>query len=457
MNYPADIFVIPVLDQYMVYSPLNGKYALLNQSGVLLLRDAFLNKLSQPLSAEFSELVHILKEPGLKNPEKTGALNPHFLGIIISRRCNMSCAYCDFGAHSASEASLDPEMMVAAIDWFAAYMEGNGYKTLPIQFFGGEPFVENELLDIAVHHARLVGSRTGLIPHFEVLSNGYFGEQQRIFIKDYFDRIIISLDGFQKYQDRTRSASNNRSSFEQVVETVNYLSNHNIELALRCCITSESVHDMEAMAHWFCQKFDPAKVNFETLTKNPQTKTAKLTPPDPYIFAEHCLKSWRILREYGVEPAYAPIALDHPQTTSCPVGRDVVIVHPDGMIASCYVQKKDWQEKGMDLSVGRIHKNGRVDIDVERLKSFRNLLKNKPRCTDCFCRYGCAGGCHVNNTFPDSSANYTDYCVHTRIMTICRLLEEMQMNEMADELLSDKNALDRMVHFPSDKLSQFEG
>ncbi len=457
MNYPVDIFVIPVLDQYLVYSPLNGKFALLNQSGVLLLRDAFLNKLSLPLSAEFSELVHVLKEPGVINPEKTGKIDPQFLGIIPSRRCNLACAYCDFGAHSTSQASLDPEIMIAAIDWFAVYMEENGHRTLPIQFFGGEPFVEKELLDIAVHHARLVGSRTGLIPHFEALSNGYYGKQQRIFIKDYFNRIVISLDGFKKYHDRTRAAFNNRSSFEQIVETVNFLSNHTIELAIRCCITSESVHDMEAMAHWFCQKFDPAKVNFETLTKNSRTIAAGLNPPDPFTFAEHCLKSWRVLRNYGVEPAYAPIALDHPQTTSCPVGRDVVIVHPDGMIASCYVQEKDWLQKGMDLSVGRIHKNGKVDIDIKRLISFRNLLKSKPRCTDCFCRYGCAGGCHVNNTYQNSSVNYTDYCVHTRIMTICRLLEEMQMNEVADELLRDRNALDHMVHCPSDRLSQFEG
>jgi radical SAM protein with 4Fe4S-binding SPASM domain len=138
------------------------------------------------------------------------------------------------------------------------------------------------------------------------------------------------------------------------------------------------------------------------------------------------------------------------------VGRDVLIVHPEGLIASCYVQQKDWQDRKMDLSVGRVHKNGQVEVDFERLKSFRNPLKDKPRCTDCFCRYGCAGGCHVNNTFPDSSPSYTDFCVHTRIITACRLLEEMQMEDMADELMRDKDALDRIVQFPSDKLSQFK-
>ncbi|MBN2103540.1 radical SAM protein, partial [bacterium] len=456
LSHPIDhLFVLPVLDRYLLYHPLNGQYALLNQSGVSLIRDAMQGTSAAEVPEEFSELIEILSLSGVIHPEKTGAVNPEFLGIILSRACNMACAYCDFGAHQNNKDKLEAGQMTAAIDWFAGHQKQNGRKLLPIQFFGGEPFVERELMDIAVHHARFIASRNGLVPRFEALTNGYYGATRRRFIADYFDRVIISLDGFRNDHDRTRPAAAAKSSYDTVVETAKYLSGHDLQLSIRCCVTSESVQRMEDMADWFCREFNPDKVNFETLTENSLTQKAGLRPPDPYLFAEHCLKSWRVLRNHGVDPAYAPVALNRPQTTSCPAGRDVLIVHPDGMVASCYVQKKDWIERGMDLSVGNI-KCGQLQLDEKKLLSFRDRLHEKVRCEHCFCRYGCAGGCHVNNTYPGCASNYTDFCIHTRILTLCRLLEEMGESTLADQLLGDKASLERLVKQLSDHILDFE-
>jgi len=456
MSRIDDIFVVPVLDRFLVYAPLNGQSALLNKSAVLLLKSALLDLYHGRLEADFSALIDLLTEKTTASPARNGPVLPEFLGIIPSRRCNMSCAYCDFGAHQQPGSTLDPEQMTAAIDWYATHLLQNERRHLNIQFFGGEPFVEQEHLDIAVHHARLVASRTGLIPSFEVLSNGLWSTQQQRFARDYFDRIVISLDGYQKHHDRTRSGSNSRSSYQHVIETLYFLSNQNIDLSIRCCITAESVLEMEEMSEWFCHEFQPDKVNFETLTENDQTRANGIEPPDPYEFAAHCIKSWRILRSHHVEPAYAALFFDHPQTTSCPVGRDVAIVHPDGMIASCYLQKEDWQKRGMDLATGRVNKNGHVEIDEQKLLSMRNMHSQKMRCSNCFCRYGCAGGCHVNNTYPNASHGFTDFCIHTRIMTACRLLEMMGMTELTDELLLDYAKMQRLALFATDKIADYD-
>ena len=124
------------------------------------------------------------------------------------------------------------------------------------------------------------------------------------------------------------------------------------------------------MARWFCEAFHPDTVNFETLTPSRETEAAKLSPPDPYRFARNCVKSWRVLREHDVAAGYAPVSLDRAQTTSCPVGRDVLILHPDGMLASCYLLENDWIGRGMDLSVGKLHES-RVDIDREKVLRLR--------------------------------------------------------------------------------------
>lgn len=438
----------------MVYNPLNGRYALLNEGGVCLLKEAIEKSVDDSIPKDFNELAVFLGEKGEKSPEKKGPVNPKFLGIIPSRRCNMVCAYCDFGAHENHNAKLDPGLLVTAIDWFADLRVKSKQKGLEIQFFGGEPFVERELLDIAIHHARFLGARTGLVPQFEALSNGFYDEKQRIFIKDYFDRIVISLDGFKTFQDINRSAPKQKSTFNKVVQTLHYLSDQNIDLSIRCCVTSESVFEMEAIADWFCKDFKPENVNFESLTENEFTKKEGLLPPDPYDFAINTVRSWSVLKRNGVEPANAAVSLNEPQTTSCPVGRDVVIVHPDGMLASCYVQETDWTSKGMDLSLGKVE-NKNIALNTDKLLSLRNQLDEKPRCSSCFCRFGCAGGCHVNNTWPGSSPDYQNYCIYTRIITLTSLLEEMGESELVLDLLNDKTSMVKIARQKTDKLSDF--
>jgi uncharacterized protein len=456
-NSNHSIFVLPVGNKYLLYAPLHELSALLNKAAVMQVKLALM--LSSPASAtmELADLLSGLLSPPTLNPDRFGEMDPQFLGIIPSRRCNMSCAYCDFGAHHAPDEVIDPDVVVAAIDYYAALTREKNKQMFFIQFFGGEPFVEQEIIDIAVHHARFVGASTGLIPHFEALSNGYFNATQRIFIKDYFDRVVISLDGFQKYHDRTRSLYMRHSSFDKIVDNIKYLSNSNIELAIRCCITADSVNDMIEMAQWFCSELNPDMVNFETLTQNSMTEKAGLLSPDPYVFAKNCVKSWRVLRANGVEPAYAPVSLNNVQTTSCPVGRDVLIVHPDGMIASCYLLRQDWQERQLNLSVGRVFKNGRMDIDFDKIQQLRNPVYSKPRCAACFCRYGCAGNCHVNCTWPGSPQTYTDFCIHTRIITACRLLEEMGEQTIADELLDNAKVSKQLSLQKTDVLFDFKG
>jgi uncharacterized protein len=448
------VFTIPVTDRVMVYNPLNGRYALLSKEGVKLLNEKLIDPEKKSVPGDIKDLADFITATGVSHPEKTGSTDPQFLGIIPSRKCNMACVYCDFGAHQNPQDKLDACLMITAIDWFAEHRLKHKQKTLPIQFFGGEPFVEQELMDIAVHHARFLGSRTGLIPRFEALSNGYYTESQQLFVKDYFDHIIISMDGFRKFHDVTRALRKNKSSFNKVAETLHYLSGQSLNLSIRCCITSESVSEMEAIAEWFCNEFNPDKVNFEALTENSMTKNAGINPPDPFLFAIHTVRSWKILRQHGVEPAYAPVSLNKPQTTSCPVGRDVVIIHPDGMLSSCYLQKDEWISKEMDLSVGMVRDKS-VLLDEKKLIILRNQLGNKYRCLNCFCRFGCSGGCHVNNTYPGSSADYEDYCIHTRIITLCSLLNEMGEDDLIDELLNNSLSLEKLAMQKSDKITDF--
>jgi len=76
----------------------------------------------------------------------------------------MTCRYCDFRDPKADRQVMAPATAVHAIDFMAGQCARQGAKTYDIQLFGGEPFVEDRIVDTVVHHALFVASRTGITP-----------------------------------------------------------------------------------------------------------------------------------------------------------------------------------------------------------------------------------------------------------------------------------------------------
>ena len=452
------VYAVPVLGHYLLHAPVSGLRALVNAAAIHEVRAYLVSgQVRDGLPSQLADLLLKLGPAEVQDPvQRRGPLAPAFLGIIPSRRCNMACRYCDFRDPGSQQQIMDPATAVHAIDFMAEYCEKRGQKNYQIQLFGGEPFVEDRVVDVVVHHARLVASRIGVAASLVVSTNGLFGPARRRFVGDYFDRVVLSPDGFREFHDRNRPISADRPSFDEVVATARYLSTVWAQLCIRCCVTSESVLHMEAIARWLCEEFHPPVVNFEPMTERPESRAAGLAPPSPYDFARHALRSWQVLRSHNCAPASAPVFTDGLQNTSCPVGRDAVIVHPDGLLASCYLLPSDWEARGMDLTIGRILADGTVDIRMPDVLGLRRLIQSKPRCARCFCRLTCAGGCHVNNSYPGCPERYSGSCLATRALTAATLLEDLGQTDMADDLVADPETLDRLSARSSDRVVDME-
>jgi uncharacterized protein len=454
----SHVYAVPLSGHYLLHAPVSGLLALVNAAAVNEVRAYLVSgQVRDGLPSQLEDLLHRLGPPEVPDPvQRRGPLAPAFLGIIPSRRCNMACRYCDFREPGPRQQVMDPATAVHAIDFMAEYCERRGQKHYQIQLFGGEPFIEDRVVDVVVHHARFVGSRIGVFPSFVVSTNGLFGPARRQFVGDFFDRVVLSLDGFREFHDRNRPISLDRPSFDEVVETARCLSTARAQLCIRCCVTSESVPHLESIARWFCEKFHPIVVNFEPMTESPESRQAGLAPPSPHDFARHALRSWQVLRSHNCEPASAAVFTDGLQNTSCPVGRDAVIVHPDGLLASCYLLPNDWEARGMDLTIGRILADGTVDIRMPDVLGLRRLIQSKPRCARCFCRLTCAGGCHVNHSYPGCAERYSDSCLAIRALTAATLLEDLGQSDVANDLVEDPEALDRLSARSSDRVLDIE-
>ncbi len=441
----GEIFAVPVDEaNYLVHAPLHGVSALLNRAALGALDQGDLPDLSAELASE-------APAPELR----AGPVDPWFLGIIPTRACNAACAYCGFGATPCGE-TMDPQLAVAGVDWMTRYSVRAGRRTLDVHFFGGEPLMAPAIVETVVHRTRLQAAGNGLAPCLEIATNGIYSDEWARFVGGYFESVSLSLDGPANIQDRHRPLAGGRGSFDRVARTARILSRSSARFCIRVCVADDNVEQLEETAEWFCREFQPAAICFETLQSTPQAERAGLHPPDPFVFAQRLVRACRRVREWGVEAVYSAADTAAPRLTFCPVGKDALILHPDGRITACYMQDEDWRARGLDFDLGRIAPGaGLVPIPgaVERV---RRAVVDKPRCGNCFCRWSCAGGCHVTHTFPECPANYDDFCVQTRLITACFLLEMLDRQALADGLLNDLGRMRNLAFHSSDRVGRKE-
>src|SRR3984893_14181473 len=435
------IFAIPILDQWLVHSPLHEVTALVNSAALSCLRSG-----SVDARSTLGELQSALTASPIHNPQiKQGPFDPKFLAIITTRGCNINCVYCDFGGPTSAKVHMGPALAVEGLDWRAQRLVESGRDEFYLHFFGGEPFISGELVEIVVHRTRAMCARHGLKPVIDVYTNGVFNESRAKWVGHYFDSVVLSFDGLPEFQNRNRPANGGRSTFEAVSKTAERLSKTPIELCLRVCVTGESVLKMEEMTSWLAETYHPAVINFEPLTENDLTSCSDLHAADPYDCARQWMAAKRAADRCGVRLVYSATEPGAPRLSSCPVGSDAVIISPDGQVNGCYLQPQDWLKHGMNMELGRVTVGSGVQVDSHQVEQVRKLITEKPRCQGCFCQFSCSGGCHVSNTYRGCSDEYVAFCLQTRIITACLLLEELGCTDFVDDLLANHAAMQRLA------------
>lgn len=451
------VYVLPLKDKFLIYAPFINLKALVNQRAALLIKESlselnFENQKHQSLIP----LLDRLKDSEKNCPELSGnGIAPDFLGIIPTRGCNCNCRYCDFGSTNGPITKMDYKTAVTAVDWYVNRQKELKKNYIDIHFFGGEPMLFPDIVEVVVHRARLLAIDSDMQVNFTISTNGLCTSKWAHFLGDYFNSVIISIDGKDEYQKMHRPLKSGMSSLTKAFENAKIISDSNAELNIRACISQKNVSEIEETSKWFCETFRPNAINFEILQESDTSVFYDLYSPDPFDFAINFVKSRKIIESYGVKSIYASDINAFPVFSSCPVGKDAAIVSPDGQISSCYLLPERWENKNLNLNIGTLKNQTEVIIDEENLNEIRNLVIRKPRCEVCFCRWSCAGGCHVENTFPGSSEKYNNHCIQTRIISICSLLEELFADDEITSLIQDKETMLKFINQNSDFLNDF--
>jgi len=125
-------------------------------------------------------------------------------------------------------------------------------------------------------------------------------------------------------------------------------------------------------------------------------------------------------------------------------------------VSACYLPEREWRARSLDLSLGRFSAGRGMELDDDAVERTRKVVARRPRCERCFCRWSCAGGCHVTHAHPGCREERDDFCAQTRIITACELLEDLGACDVADRLLASRPEMERMARRRSDAASDLE-
>lgn len=203
----GNMFLIPILDRFLLYAPLHNLIALLDRAAVLQLRANIRHGQAITAGPLRDIALALGNSNGLPPLPREGEFVPAFLGLLPTRGCNLACCYCGF-AQEGTQQAMSLNLARNAIDWYLDIVSRAEEKHAEIHFFGGEPFCAPEVIDFAVHLGRARARQAGCSIRFEVATNGVFDEKRCRWIADNLDSVVLSLDGPPEIQGLHRPYKN---------------------------------------------------------------------------------------------------------------------------------------------------------------------------------------------------------------------------------------------------------
>ena len=140
------------------------------------------------------------------------------LCLHIAHTCNLNCSYCfaSQGKYHGERALMSFEVGKRALDFL---VENSGTRrNLEVDFFGGEPLMNFDVVKKLVEYARSIEKEKGKNFRFTLTTNGVLVDDDVIdFSNREMSNVVLSLDGRKEVHDRYRVDYAGNGSYEKIV------------------------------------------------------------------------------------------------------------------------------------------------------------------------------------------------------------------------------------------------
>ncbi len=322
------------------------------------------------------------------------------LCLHVAHTCNLNCSYCfaSQGKYHGERAIMSFEVGKRALDFL---VENSGdRRNLEVDFFGGEPLMNWQVVKDLVAYARSIEKDAGKNFRFTLTTNGVLlDDEVTEFCNREMHNVVLSLDGRKEVNDRFRVDVAGNGSYERIVP------NFQRFVAKR---GDKSYYMRGTYTHYNTDftndLFHMADLGFTELSMEPVV----CAPGDPCalteadfpvlceqyeILAKDMLRRWRegkpiTFYHYMVDLKHGPCI--YKRVTGCGSGTEYMAVTPWGELFPCHQFVGDPK-----YSLGNIW-DGVTNTAVQ--DEFRACnAYSRPDCKDCWARLYCSGGCAANS------------------------------------------------------------
>ncbi len=321
------------------------------------------------------------------------------LCIHIAHTCNLNCEYCfaSQGKYHGDRAVMSFEVGKRALDYL---VENSGSrKNLEVDFFGGEPLMNFEVVKQMVAYARSIEKEKGKNFRFTLTTNGLLIDDDVIeFSNKEMSNVVLSLDGRKGIHDRYRVDYNGNGSWERIVPKFQKFvkARGNKNYYMRGTFTHANpdfLKDIEEML----------SLGFTELSMEPVVcasgDKSELTLDDLPIVMEQYEKLAELMLKrdkegkpftfyhYMIDLTGGPCI--YKRISGCGSGTEYMAVTPWGDLYPCHQFVGEEKFKLGDIWQGVTNK----EIQNEFMGC--NVYAHE-ECKDCWARLYCSGGCAAN-------------------------------------------------------------
>ncbi len=357
------------------------------------------------------------------------------LCLHVAHTCNLNCEYCfaSQGKYHGERAIMSLDVAKRALDFLIENSEGR--RNLEVDFFGGEPLMNFDMLKELVKYAREREKECGKNFRFTLTTNGLLIDDDVIdFSNREMSNVVLSLDGRKEIHDRYRVDYAGNGSWERIVPKFQKLveARGGKNYYMRGTFTHANpdfLKDVEKML-----ELGFTELSMEPVVCAPEDKSALTDADLPIVLdqyerlAELMLKRHREGRpftfyHYMIDLKGGPCI--YKRVSGCGSGTEYMAVTPWGDLYPCHQFVGDEKFRLGDIW------SGVTNIKTQEEFGKCNVY-TRPECADCWAKLYCSGGCAANAYHATGSVNgvYKYGCELFRKRMECAImLEAAKMEE----------------------------
>lgn len=322
------------------------------------------------------------------------------LCLHVAHTCNLNCSYCfaSQGKYQGDRALMSFEVGKQAFDFL---IENSGTRrNLEVDFFGGEPMMNFDVVKQLVAYARSVEKEKNKNFRFTFTTNGMLLDEEVMdFLNEEMSNVVLSLDGRKEVNDHFRKDYAGNGSYDTIVPKFQRLveKRGGKNYYVRGTFTHNNVDFTNDLFHM-------ADLGFTELSVEPVV----CPPGDPYaltdedmpkifeqyeILAKEMIKRKKagngfVFYHYMLDLKNGPCI--YKRITGCGSGTEYMAVTPWGELYPCHQFVGDSK-----YSLGNVW-DGVTNTEVQ--DEFRSCnAYARPDCKDCWAKLYCSGGCAANS------------------------------------------------------------